>query len=154
MGDLRRARRESADAALARQTYWVLAELAAQHVDSPVTLASSAPVVASRGDGELTVAVSFEPGSCQFVATRVEGRFRHTVYFGPSLVLACSSANQALLMLAPLESLVCARDGDAYRRTRPQYRQEVRFCDALTHLGQLAGAFQAARGPGSGAVQR
>ena len=53
MGDLRRARREPPDAALARQTYWVLAELAAEHVESPVTLASSAPVVASRGDGEL-----------------------------------------------------------------------------------------------------
>ena len=105
-----------------------------------MTLASSAPVVASRSDGELTIAVSFEPGSCQFVATRVDGRCRYTVYSGPSLVLACSSANQALTMLAPLESLVCARDGDPYRRTRPQYLQEVRFCDALTRLSKLAGA--------------
>jgi hypothetical protein len=107
-------------------------------------LASSAPAVSSQGDSELTVAVSFDPRSRQFVATRMEGAQSHRVHSGPSLTLACSAANQAFETLAPLESLICARDGDLYRRTRPQYLQEVHFCEALKRLGELAGADQAA----------
>jgi hypothetical protein len=134
-----RAPTSHAGDALARKRYWVLAKLAAQCGDSPVMLASSAPAVSSQGDRELTVAVSFDPGSCQFIATRVEGATSHRVDSGPSLTLACSAANQALETLAPLESLIRERPGDLYRRTRPQYLQEVHFCEALKRLGELAG---------------
>jgi hypothetical protein len=52
--------------------------------------------------------------------------------------------SQAFETLAPLESLIRARLGDLYRRTPPQYLQEVHFCEALKRLGELAGADSAA----------
>jgi hypothetical protein len=48
------------------------------------------------------------------------------------------AANQALETLAPLRTLICPREGDLYRRTRPQYLQELRFREALEALADLA----------------
>lgn len=49
-------------------------------------------------------------------------------------------------MLAPLETLIRARAGDLYQRTRPQYLQEVHFSAARRALGELAGTEQVKRG--------
>ena len=111
---------------------------ASKHVDSLVTLASSAPVQSTRGGRELAVTVSFDPDSCRFVAS-LEGAETRRVFSGPSLILACSAANEALEALAPLETLIGGGEGASYRRTRPQYLQEARFCDALKRLRELAG---------------
>jgi hypothetical protein len=126
--------------ALADRRYAVLASLASERVTAPVALAASAPVVSMRHGGELTTSVSFDPGAGAFVATSREGAHRRVVFVGPSLTLACSAANAALQALAPLESLIRARENHCYRRTRPQYLQEVHFADALRTLGQWAGA--------------
>jgi hypothetical protein len=93
-----------------------------------------------RHGGELTTTVGFDPGAGAFVATCREGAHRRVVFVGPSLTLACSAANDALQALAPLESLIRARENHCYRRARPQYLQEVHFSDALRTLGQWAGA--------------
>src|SRR5436190_22919736 len=66
----------------------------------------------------------------------------HRVYWGPSLTLACSAANQALDTLARLETFIRVCEGDPYRRTCPQYEQEVHFHRALLRLAELAGADQ------------
>jgi hypothetical protein len=128
--------------ALARAAYWSLARLAAQRVAGAVTLATSPPAESNHGERDLTVVVSFDPRSCQFIATCDGGAQRERVYLGPSLTLACSAANQALETLAPLESLIHACDGDRYRRTHPQYQQEVHFRRALELLAELAGTDQ------------
>jgi hypothetical protein len=109
-------------------------------VSWPVTLTSSAPIVSARNRGELSVLVGFDRGIREFVVTSRGGAGIHPVFVGPSLTLACSAANQALQVLAPLESLIRSRAGDLYRRTRPQYLQEVHFSDALRALGELADA--------------
>ena len=129
---------------LARGTYWSLAKLAAQRAEAPVTLATSPPAKSNRGEPDLTVAVSFDPRSCQFVATCGEDAHHYRVYSGPSLTLACSAANRALDTLAPLETFIRVCEGDPYRRTCPQYEQEVHFHRALVRLAELAGADQGA----------
>lgn len=101
-------------------------------------LATSAPAVSEQGD-ELTVAVSFEPTSGEFVATKAANGQIEQVFSGPSLRLACSAANQALEDLAPLETLIQEPAPGRYRRTRPQYQQEVRFALALERLAELGG---------------
>jgi hypothetical protein len=128
--------------ALARGACCSLAKLAAQRVAAPVTLATSPPAESNHGERDLTVAVSFDPRSCQFIATCDEGAQHHQVFGGPSLTLACSAANQALDTLAPLETFIRVCDDDAYRRTCPQYQQEVHFRRALERLAELAGADQ------------
>jgi hypothetical protein len=101
-----------------------------------IVLHTSAPADTSAGH-LLTVSVGFNPTSRQFIATRrANGRIRQ-VFVGPSLTLACSAANQALEDLAPLETLVSEPEAGAYRRTRPQYQQEVRFSEALARLATL-----------------
>jgi hypothetical protein len=101
-----------------------------------IVLHTSAPADTSAGH-LLTVSVGFNPTSRQFIATRrANGRIRQ-VFVGPSLTLACSAANQALEDLAPLETLVSEPEAGAYRRTRPQYQQEVRFSEALSRLAAL-----------------
>jgi hypothetical protein len=127
---------------LARGTYWSLAKLAAQRAEAPVTLASSPPAKSNRGERDLTVAVSFDPRSCHFVATCAEDAHDHRVYWGPSLTLACSAANQALDTLAPVETFIRVCQGDPYRRTCPQYEQEVHFDRALVRLAELTSADQ------------
>lgn len=139
-----RAADDQAGEALARNAFWVLAQLAAQRISTPVTLDRSAPAVSTRGGAELSVAVSFDPRTRQFVASRLEGAQSHTVHRGPSLSLACAAANQAFEALAPLETLIVVRPRDLYRRTHPQYLQEIHFCDALKRLGEVAGADGAA----------
>jgi hypothetical protein len=74
-------------------------------VSWPVTLTSSAPIVSARDGGELTVLVGFERGTREFVASSREGAGIHPVFVGPSLTLACSAANQARQMLAPLSTV-------------------------------------------------
>ena len=131
-----------ASRALADRRYAVLATLASERVTAPVALAASAPVASARHGREVTAAVGFDPGAGAFVATSREGAHSHVVFVGPSLTLACSAANEALQALAPLESLIRARENHCYRRTRPQYLQEVHFSDALRTLGQWAGSDQ------------
>src|ERR1700746_3371628 len=117
---------QAADALAARR-YDILAALAATRTESPVLLHASAPAVSNRGADELTVTVSFDPRPWAFVASRSAGSGALPVFSGPSLTLACAAANEALNALAPLESLIVERRGDLYRRTCPQYLQEVHF---------------------------
>ena len=70
----------------------------------------------------------------------VEAGFVREVFSGPSLLLACSAANQALDDLAPLASAITPRKAARYRPTRPAYEQDVHFAEALIRLGELAGA--------------
>jgi hypothetical protein len=121
-------------------SYTILARLASQRANASVTLASSAPLASTQGAGELTSAVELNPEVCRFVATTREGARTRLVFTGPSLTLACAAANQALEARAPLESLIQPPEDYLYRRTRPQYLQEVHFCDALRRLGELAAA--------------
>jgi hypothetical protein len=128
--------------ALADRKYAVLASLPSERVTAPIALAASAPVVSMRHGGELITSVDFDPGAGAFVASSREGAHSRVVFVGPSLTLACAAANEALQALAPLESLIRARENHCYRRTRPQFLQEVHFADALRTLGQWAGADQ------------
>jgi hypothetical protein len=128
--------------ALADRGYAVLANLASHRLTRPVTLASSSPVVSRRDGGALITAVGFDPRAGEFVATSREGDGTHTLFVGASLTLACSAANEALEALAPLESLIRPREDHVYRRTGPQYLQEVHFSCALRMLGALAGESQ------------
>ena len=112
-----------------------------------IVLHPSAPADTSAGH-VLTVSVGFNPTSHQFIATRRANRRIRQVFVGPSLTLACSAANQALEDLAPLERLVTEAEAGAYRRTHPQYQQEVRFSEALARLAAL-GFVEAPTGGGS-----
>jgi hypothetical protein len=131
--------------ALADRRYAVLANLASDRLTRPVTLASSSPVVSRQGGGALVTAVGFDPEAGEFMATSREGDRTHTLFVGGSLTLACSAATEALEALAPLESLIRPREDHLYRRTRPQYPQEVHFSDALSVLGALVGESQGQR---------
>lgn len=122
----------------AGNNYAALASLASGRVASPVTLASSAPVVSTRGSGQLVTTVGLDPRTGQFVAASREGRRSHPLFAGASLVLACSAANERLTALAPLESLIRQRPEHPYRRTCPQYLQELHFHDALSTLAEFA----------------
>jgi hypothetical protein len=131
------AARAPADDAVARGTYWVLAQVAAARVTAPVVLHRSAPAV-SRDGAELTVAVTFDPSSRQFVASSSSSGHVQRVFVGPSLTLACAAASQALAERAPLCTLIRGFGTAQYRRTRPQYQHEVRFSATLARLGELA----------------
>jgi hypothetical protein len=84
--------------------------------------------------------VSFAPASCGFIAATAEGGVVQEVFSGSSLTLACAAANQALEGLAPLPRVTGSTTGTGYRRTRTAYDQDVHFTEAITRLGELAGA--------------
>jgi hypothetical protein len=126
--------------ALAMRRYDALASLAANRVSEPVALDTSAPAISTEHGTALTVAVTFDPRSCHFVATTEQDGRVDQVFAGPSLALACSAANQALEDLAPLPSLIRECGSARYRRTHPQYQQEVHFSEALTRLSDVVDA--------------
>jgi hypothetical protein len=121
----------------------VLARLASKQLSSLVTLASSAPVRSTEPAGELTAAVEAERGACIFVAASREGAGRRVVFMGPSLTVACSTADQVLEAVASLESPIRPREEHLARRTRPQYLRKVHCCEALGRLGALAAGDEA-----------
>ena len=131
---------EAASRALAARRYSVLAALAAGRVTAPTVLHTSAPLLAVGRGSELVVTVTFAPASREFVAATAEDDVVREIFRGPSLPLACATANQALEGLAPLPSAPRPPRRARYSRTRPAYEQDVHFAEALRRLGELAGA--------------
>jgi hypothetical protein len=131
---------EAAAQALAARRYSVLAALAARRVTAPTVLDTSAPLRAVGRDSELVATVTFDPAPTEFVAATAEDGVVQEVFRGPSLTLACAAANQALEDAAPLPSAIRPSRPLRYTRTRPAYKQDVHFADALERLGELAGA--------------